>query len=368
MKQEFEDVKEDQVEGAIPEKALVEASTDWLHPLEPYAPKQALAEMTRRYMAMDTSKTPLKANEASLVIQMAATTRLNPFAQELWAWVTIYQGKRNLTLMPGRRGLLRLAREQADEKGMTFNEDYGLILDGELRKELAIPEGAVAYECKIRDDISRGLWVKAAADLKGIGMELDQILGQIGDAPFATGYGFVSDAEMQKLNKGGNKMAHAERARKRAFMSALKKKFDLPFGAIGGDQAGLTFEDYVRLPGRGEVVEGEFLEAEESEAPATYQNFSEQEMSARRKPQYWPDGIPEAVVDAGYAKDKYNAAALLSWSPFNKAIKKTYAVNWSREYREIKQKVEDGELPLGEYPDTRTVANAATMNYFANMK
>lgn len=367
MKQEFEDVKEDQVEGAIPEKALVEAAKDWLHPLEPYAPKKALAEMTRRYMALDTSKEPLKANEASLVIQMAATTRLNPFAQELWAWVTIYDNKRNLTIMPGRRGLLRLAREQADEKGMTFNEDYALLLDGELRKELAIPEGAVAYECKIRDDISRDLWVKAAADLRGIGMELDQILEQIGDAPFATGYGFVSDDEMTKLNKGGNKMAHAERARKRAFMSALKKKFDLPFGAIGGDQAGLTFEDYVKLPGRGEIIDAEFEDIE-SAPPGAYQNFSEKEMKARRKPEYWPEGIPEAVVDAGHAKDKFNAAALLTMSPFNKAVKKSYAVNWAKEYRVLSKKIVEGELRLEDFPTNREVANKATMNYFANMK
>ncbi len=371
------DVKEEATADPTPkeEQALEAASADWLHPLEPYGPRRALEELTRRLMLMDTSKNPLNVNEAMLVIQTASTTQLNPFAQELWAWVSIYQGKRKLTIMPGRRGLLRLARAQAEHMGTHFNEEYRRITDPEERAELAIPLGALAFECKVFDSLTRESWVKSFTDLNKAGMKADQVLAQIGDCPYARGYGFVTASEMKTLDEGKNTMAHAERASKRAFMSGLKKKFDLPFGAITGVQSGMTFEDYVRPPrlkdeipeGEDEVLEGEF-ESVETEEAQEFQNFTKADMELRRKPKYWREGIPEAVIDAGYAKDVFNASALLAMTPFNKAIKETQAVNWAKEYRAVKKAVEDGDLNIKDFPTNRAVANQATMQYFANMK
>ncbi|KKM76454.1 hypothetical protein LCGC14_1379950 [marine sediment metagenome] len=381
------DVKEEATADPTPkeEQALEAASADWLHPLEPYGPRKALEELTRRLMLMDTSKNPLNVNEAMLVIQTASTTQLNPFAQELWAWVQILRsGKRVLTIMPGRRGLLRLAREQAEHMGTHFNEEYRRITDPEERAELAIPAGALAFECKVYDSLTRESWVKSFTDLNHAGMKADQVLAQIGDCPYARGYGYVTADEMKTLDDGSNKMAHAERASKRAFMSGLKKKFDLPFGAISGGQAGMTFDDYVKPPSRkdeivegdkGEVVEageGEVVEAGfetiETEEPQEFQNFTKAEMELRRKPKYWREGIAEAVIEAGFAKDIFNAAAVLAMTPFNKAIKEKEAVGWAKEYRAVKKAVEDGDLNIKDFPTNRAVANQATMQYFANMK
>ncbi len=364
------DVKEEATADPTPkeEQALEAASADWLHPLEPYGPRKALEELTRRLMLMDTSKNPLNVNEAMLVIQTASTTQLNPFAQELWAWVSIYQGKRKLTIMPGRRGLLRLAREQAEHIGTHFNEEYRRITDPEERAELAIPAGALAFECKVFDSLTRELWVKSFTDLNKAGLKADEVLAQIGNSPYARGYGFVTADEMKTLDDGKNTMAHAERASKRAFMSGLKKKFDLPFGAITGVQSGMTFEDYVRPPRlKDEVLESEF-ESVETEEAQEFQNFTKQEMELRRKPKYWREGIAEAVIEAGFAKDIFNAAAVLAMTPFNKAIKKTQAVSWAKEYRAIKKQVEDGDLKIKDFPTNRAVANKATMQYFENMK
>jgi len=237
-------------------KEIVKAANEWLHPLQPYAPRKALREMTRRIMALDKGKIKMSANEAAHLAQVSAASQLNPFMDEVWGWVSINKkGERAFTIMPGRRGILRHAHEQARLEGIKFWPEYRLIDDPEERKRRHIPEGALAYECRLRDSGAMEAWQKAmntAIDALKVGLEIDR--KSIGPMPFIPGIGILTKEEIQALDRNyGNKMSHEERTQKRAYMAALKQRFDIPLGgAIGG--AGDTMDDYI-YEGEWEVVE-----------------------------------------------------------------------------------------------------------------
>lgn len=358
-------VNEEQLKAAVNKNDMVEAANDWLHPLEPYSPRKVLIELTRRWMTLNNPKmkTPLNSHEAGLLIQTAVSSQLNPFSApspEIWAWVTEKSGNRYLTIMAGRTGILRHANEKAEEMGHMWNEEYRKITDSDERAWLNIPDGAMAYECIVRDDVSLAKWTETYKTLRETGLNNDEILAQIGDSPRWLGIGVLTIEEMETLNTGTNKMPHAERCRKRSLMSGLKKKYNLPFGTPIGESSGLTFEDYIQIPSRtGAVEDAEFTEVIPEEAPT-----DDNEIKRRRKPQWWPPGVPEAIVDAGYATDKFNAAAILALSPFGKDNCKTdRVIKWCKCYRDVRGEVEDGKLKLEDFPTTKHTADEATKRY-----
>jgi hypothetical protein len=197
-------------------------------------------------MEMDTAKVPMLAREAAHLAQQAASAWLNPFTGEIWGWVQIVGNQRKFTIMPGRRGLLRHAHEQAREIGTHFWPEYRQITDPDERKNLFIPNEALAFECQVKDHLSQMTWnttLERVTEAVKAGIEIDTSIIQ--KPPFVFGLGILTKQEMESLDKNrGNKMTHVERCQKRAYMMGIKQLFDLPLGgAVGG--AGETIEDYV---------------------------------------------------------------------------------------------------------------------------
>lgn len=251
--------------GEADEAQIVRAANEYLHPLQPYGPTKALREMTRRIMALDTAKGPyrLQAMEAAHLAQVAASAQLNPFTGEIWAWVNVKgDGTRALTIMPGRRGLLRHAHEQAKEQGTHFWPEYDQIVDPEERADLRIPQGALAFRCRLKDHKDVETWTMAINACKEAGYTPDEIRREVGPMPFTVGIGILTKQEMATLDrKSSNKMSHVERCQKRAYMMALKQRFDLPLGGSVGAQ-GETIDDYVLDSEWREVDEEDIIDAE----------------------------------------------------------------------------------------------------------
>jgi DNA-binding CsgD family transcriptional regulator len=250
------------VEKGLHGKELAVAN-EYLNPLRPYGAVIALREMTRRIMALDHGKEPMNGGEAAHFAQVAVSEQLNPFTGEIWAWVTVRGDKRQLTIMPGRKGLLRHAHAQALERETHFWPEYEQVTDEDERKALFIPTGALAFKCALRDDRQIETWTKAlnaVIDAAKLGIEIDR--KGISHMPFTFGLGILTQQEITSLDKNSsNKMTHVERCQKRAYMAALKQLFDLPLGGSVGAH-GETMDDYIP-EAEWRVLE----EDEESDAP-----------------------------------------------------------------------------------------------------
>jgi hypothetical protein len=218
-------------------------ANEYLHPLVPYGAVKAMREMTRRIMLFDSGKTKMSVSQASHFAQICLSARLNPFDGEIWAWV---DDRGQLKIMPGRRGLLRHAHEQAAAQANHFWPRYEQITDPDKRANLRIPDGALAFEARVFDYRSTTTWttaLTAATDATKAGLHVDT--SDLGSVPYVMGLGVLTASEMQTLDKqSSNKMTHVERCQKRAYMMALKQMFDLPLAGYVGNQ-GETMDDFV---------------------------------------------------------------------------------------------------------------------------
>jgi hypothetical protein len=250
-------------------------ANEYMHPLVPYGAVKAMREMTRRIMLFDTGKNKMNAAQASHFAQICLSARLNPFDGEIWP---ILDDNGKFTIMPGRRGLLRHAHEQAAAQGNHFWPRYEQIVDPEERKNLRIPDGALAFHCKVSDYKSTTTWtmaLNAATDAVKAGLQIDSF--NLGTVPCVTGLGVLTEEEMKQLDRTGrNKMTHVERCQKRAYMMALKQMFDLPLAGYVGGQ-GETVDDF--------VLDAEWREVKAEETPAI-------------EPEVRPPASPEAVQQA----------------------------------------------------------------------
>ena len=224
---------------------LVRATNEWLHPLEPYGPAKALKEMTRRIMLFDTGKVKMNVTEASHLAQVSASAWLNPFTGEIWGWVTSYQGSRKLSIMPGRKGLIRHAKEQAIAEGDKFWPEYTKVLALEVRQGYGLEAGDLAYECQLRSKIAIDTWNRSLEAAAAAELPPADIKEMVGKRPYTFGLGVLRAAEIAQLDKrSDNRMTHTERCQKRAYMMALKQAYVLPLASSIGDQ-GQTMEDFV---------------------------------------------------------------------------------------------------------------------------
>ena len=303
--------------------AIVKAANEWLHPLVPYGPRAALKEMTRRIMALDTAQGEykMKSDEAAHLAQVAASSQLNPFTGEIWAWVQIKANRRNFQVYPGRRGLLRHAHEQAAERGTAFWPEYHEIKDEDKRADLKIPKEALAFECRLADKIQIECWLKTIDTMKGI-FEPDEIRSAAGSKPYTYGLGILTAEEMADLDRrGNNRMTHVERCQKRAYMMALKQQYNLPLGANIG-RAGQTMEDYVLEAEWREVEAEEEESGQEAPAPAEDQSRLVEKLKE-------VEVIPQ---DA----NPFHVAALLKHNPFPNDAPLDHQVRFFLLYREAK--------------------------------
>jgi hypothetical protein len=290
------------------EKQLARAN-EFLHALEPYGQVQVVREMARRIQALDKSDVPLNGGEAAHLAQLAVAHDLNPFSGEVWAWIQIKDGKRHFNWMPGRRGIIRHANEQAAAKGAEWWDEIRQ-LNRQEKNELAIPEDAIAFECRLFESSTWTPWNTTFMNLINAGVTAETALKMIGNPPATIGYGVLTQEEIKRMPRN-NKMPHANRAKKRARMEALKSKYNLHFGGSAGHGGGDTFEDYI-VDAEG-AIDVDFEDVTEQEPYGV--EAGSYGGRDRLNPKFWK-GACEKMVEAELARDAFVAAELLAYSMF----------------------------------------------------
>jgi hypothetical protein len=251
------------------EKAVVlyKGDAEAVHPLARYGESRVVRIVADRLMLTDNRKNALTRDEALLTAQCAIACQLNPFPPnpELWAWVTVRQdGRRDLTLMRGRDGTVKIAMKNSKAQGSyLLAPRFRLITDAAERERLHIPEGALAFYCTSEDYLSITTWQSMVTTMKDAGVSADKLLEKAGDPPCDWGIGYVTAEEMENLEywhdrngKRGRKlevkMTHVERAQKRAYMAALRKRW-AAYEEPEQVASSLDTDAY--------IVEGEWMEA-----------------------------------------------------------------------------------------------------------
>ena len=325
----------------LDEKQLVRAN-EFLgsNPLAPYGAVEVVRGMSRRIRALDKSEIKLNPGEAMHLAQLAISHDLNPFSGEIWAWVQVKEGERHFSWMPGRRGLIRHANEQAAAKDSEWWSDERELTEHE-KTELMIPKDALAFESKVFDKATMDEWRKTFNTLIDAKKTADEVLLIVGNPPCSIGYGVLTQAEIKKM-PWNNKMPHVNRAKKRALMEALKGKYSLHFGgAFGG--GGETFDEYI-VDSKG-AIDVEFEDVTDSR-PAGYPVETFGESEERMDPKFWK-GICEKMVKEELARDAFVAAELLAYSQFTpRELNEEWALKYFNHAKDIL--AEDVERPIKE--------------------
>jgi len=158
----------------------------------------------------------LAEHDALALAQLSVAYGLNPFNGEVW--IIVDKNGVSRGTMVGVKGLRKAARKQGNY-WTTFD-----ILGAAEKKELSIPENAVAYRCKVyRTDLLRQA-AEAIDLLRKAGM--DNAFEVYAYKP-AEGIGYCTPGESTKMKTD-------QAARKRAEADALKVAFDLPFASETG--------------------------------------------------------------------------------------------------------------------------------------
>lgn len=282
------------------------------NPLAPYGPNKVVREMARRIMALDSRKVPLKPLEAGHAAQLSISTDLNIFADELWVWVVVKDGKRHFNWMPGRRGIIRHANEQAERMGTSWEASEPEPLTLEEKEMYMIKKDAIAVRVKVSSKEAMTEWretFKVAAEELGA----KEAVKLIGKPPGSSGIGVLTKGEIAKLPYN-NKMPHINRAAKRALTEALKNKFNLQYGVAQAGPASDDMEGYIHDD---QVID---VDWEDISTPAGISEEDHNEKN-RRDPRSW-GGLPTKIVKAELARDAFVAAELLAHTPLRpKGIK-----------------------------------------------
>ena len=318
-----------EAEAHIDDKQLA-TGNEFLHPMTPYGPNKLLKEMTRRILILDKSKTPLQNTEAGHVAQLALSTGLNPFAGELYAWIVVKKdGRREFNWMPGYKGIVRQANEQAKEEGIKLSKSEPEVLTDNEKRARNIPLEDMAVKIVVRDDAEMKSYsetLKVMADAIGA----EKAYADLGPPPGTAGYGVVTKEEIAELDKySKNKMPHINRAAKRALTQAYKFKMNLQFGGTTSGEI-TDYSEYVK----GDTIEAEFEDVTDSR-PAGYPPETFGEPKERMNPKFWK-GICEQMVDEELAMDAFVAAELLAYSQFTpRELNETWALKYFNHAKDI---------------------------------
>ncbi len=205
--------------------------------LSVYGDRDQVRELRERLSLMTPGGSKLSQNELAALAQGAIAHGLDPLNGEIW----IIPGR---GLMIGIKGLRKKARQQV--KG-NFWCNFIEIVNIEDRKRLRIPDGALAYECRLFDSENIRVYVDAVEQMTKAKIPWESIVSMLGDKPYTIGVGMLKPGENTKMDA-------SQCAMKRAEADALKRRFDVPFG--------LAIEPDTDEPGYGgEWVEGELSEA-----------------------------------------------------------------------------------------------------------
>lgn len=177
------------------------------------------------------TKTQLQA-----LAQGALMHRLNPLLGEIW----YIPGDGGLPggLYVGVAGRVRKGREQLWREGSMTSSMWWEFRDVTDEAELAryaFPAGALVIACELRDSVTLTEYQKLYAEFSKIvpvsDKQYEHIQSMIGRRPIVDGYGVLTAEEVKDATttKDGrprkNMFAPVEKARKRALVAALKRRF-----------------------------------------------------------------------------------------------------------------------------------------------
>jgi hypothetical protein len=162
----------------------------------------------------------LDASEAIVLAQVAAAHGLDPFTGEVW-------------YIPGSgpaigiKGLRKVAAQAAARDGGAYWTEFRQIVDPKELARLAMPENALAFECRVFDTASIRGYAASIEAMTRAGCTFEQAQQMIGQRPATVGMGYWTPGE-------ATKMKPAQAAMKRAEADALKRRYHIPF-AFGDD-------------------------------------------------------------------------------------------------------------------------------------
>lgn len=236
--------------------------------------------------------------EAQYLAEASLAHGLDPFVGQIYLLVV-----RDIpTIHIGPAGYeVQATRQLQREGGGNWWPEFERIDDEQARADLLVPRAAIAYRCKLYDSPTIRTWTAAIDTMSRAGAEWREIMSILGSKPFAEGLGFY----VPNGGKQDEKYPPHERARKRAFHAALKKRFALE---MDGDSDGDLAPDFTG-PLRGDmaerIVEQEPAEqgdggAPAGEMPASAATVDARPAAAANEPPGPPDVPPmdNAALDA----------------------------------------------------------------------
>lgn len=313
--------------------------------ITPYGRRAEIRELVQRLKLMAPGGMKLTHNEALALAQYAYSMGLNPLRGEVWFLKNEKTGEQ-LGMMVGIAGYRRKAQEQSKEKGSDYWPEFEQITDPDERRALLIPDGALAYRCKLYETHKVRAYGDTVERLSKAKAPWSDIRAIVGTKPYIEGIGFVKKEEMQKLEKGRLQMPHAQRAMKRAEAHAIKQGFHIPFGFTRPEEGGeMLLDEY--------IVEGTFAELPETEEEVTAEAEKATEElfdDSQEKKIQWPRELIDWVRSDAVSvvppdtHDRHVYALLDLW-PFKldekgtlitaggQKVTKPMAKFWLREYR-----------------------------------
>ncbi len=198
-----------------------------------YGSAKLVRIQAERLQMTEKGKNGLKWEEALLVAQASLATGLSPFEPqpELWHWIAIKSGgERQLTIMRGRDGTIRLSEEAARRDGTyLMPPKFTQIIDSREKTELGFGPEDLVWKAQIFDHRTADEYYRRRKDLKEEGLSSDEIDHKLGGEPASdVGYGYMPVKEMSEINQksyGKLKFPHVNRVQKRAQVEALKKRW-----------------------------------------------------------------------------------------------------------------------------------------------
>lgn len=186
--------------------------------------REDISALSRRIKAMVPGGDKLKEDEALALAQVSLACQLNPFIGEVW----YIPGKGP---MVGIRGARRYAKEQIVKEGGA-DAYYWMDVQPCPPDEAGAEAGDVhsAFKCELYDSVSTTHYTTELTTLinnlrsGGSKDPVGEARQIVGNRPVWVGYGFSTKGESTRMNK-------LQAARKRAESDAIKRRFDIPFGA-----------------------------------------------------------------------------------------------------------------------------------------
>lgn len=257
-----------------------------------YGDSEEIVNFAKRIKDMVPGGKNLQDSEARALAQVSIVTDCNPFIGEVW----YIPGKGP---MIGIRGARRHGNKQTKEAGgkdAYWESDFSPCSAEEAGYKGDIKNLAAAWKCVITDSVSSAMFQKlfletvTALRAGGSNDPVGEAREICGKRPQWVGYGFSTESEPSKMNKQAL-------AKKRAESDALKRKFDIPFGATiaaGDDYSEAEPEDVdVAFP-KTEAIEAEI----KAEVPVT--------VTAPLVRPYSPADLKKRIAELAHINQKGN--------------------------------------------------------------